>query len=307
MVTFETLTEQEWNRQSKIYPNNISKTEDNRPTEQSFTTWYCSENSIEKTVTQYASDDGSNGKSVSGRTEVCMRNGETYAFETWASWWCGQYGFNASNDGNRIYVISDIPGKGLCCYTKEGKIIWKTRMTSVTDVVVHPDDSVTALTYNGNLVKIDRDGNIVTKRRGFDGRVPRLLSNEIISLCTGDYTLTFLDSYSLEPICKVTFRTLQIEHLHCAAISEKYIVLVGDKRGERINLPGGGHSWERFPVIYLLDRKDNRILYTFDQDFIRENRINNKEDSPVAAHVSLDEDKIVLYQGRQFRKIEITI
>ena len=59
---------------------------------------------------------------------VYYKNGEQYTFECYTDTvFSGQHGIAISDDGERIYVISDI--KGLWCYDKCGNIIWKTRYT----------------------------------------------------------------------------------------------------------------------------------------------------------------------------------
>ncbi len=309
MVTVIPMTYEEWTEASHVRPRNILRVDTDRAAG-GFTTHYAPACSIEKTVAHGADRDYTTaGDPASpGRLEVHMRTGEVYTFAAWATRWCASYGISVSDDGARIYVISDI--KGLGCYTPHGEVLWKTRYTSVTDVVAHPDGSVTALTYNGNVYRMDENGRIVARRKSFDGRPVRLLSNDMVAACTGDYTVTFFDTATLEPICKTPFRKL-LERLDCTAISESCVLLVGTRYGKEIPLPNGGRQWERLPTVCLLDRRDNRVLRVFDHTFVRENCLTEDGGDRLAAYAALEEGKIILYPGARdgmsFRRIEISI
>ncbi len=306
MVTFTALSYAEWKREAYKRPRNILRIEDMRA-ESFFVTEYAPACPIEKTVAHYATVDytSPDEPSVPGRLEVYMRTGEVHSFEAWATWWCADYGINVSDDGERIYVISDL--KGLRCHDREGRLLWKNRYTSITRVLPHSDGSVTALTYNGRVFKFDGKGSIVAKRQAFGDRQATLMSSNIVALCTGDYTVTFFDTETLEPIHKTPFRGL-LENLECTAVSEKYILLVGKRAGAELRLPNGGRRWEKLPTVWLLDRRDNRVLRVFDHTFVEEHHMMDGGGDFLAPCAALDGEKIILYPGAtdgvSFRRME---
>ncbi len=310
-MTVTPLSCAQMEQESKIYPGSILRVEDNRPQENSFTTSYRIENPIEKTVVFPALHEGPDGKPLCVQIRVHMRSGDVYSFACWSTRWCGDCGIQVSNDGKRIYMTSDILGKGLCCCEPEGNMVWKTRYTSVTDVVPHADGSVTALTYNGSIYKIEADGTVSAKKKAFDGRPAKLVSADLISVFTGDYTLSFLNVFSLGPAFKLSLKPLELEALDCVAIDQTHILLCGQKQAQMIPLPSGKFRGIYHPVMYVLHRESKKVLKLFDEEYLFTYGIAYPEANMFAARARLEDEKIILFpgamDGRSFRKIEISL
>ncbi len=300
------LDKAQWEHQSSVYTGSIVAVTDDRPVQDSFTTWYAESNPIQKTVAYPARKAGGPDP---GRLEVFMASGEVYRMESWATRWCGSFGIQASADGSRLYILSDI--KGLCCCTPRGECLWQSMQTAVTRVIPHPDGSITALTFNGKALRMDREGKVLTTLRGI--QAPQPMTRQVIAFLTGEYTLSFLDAFTLEKLQTLRLQPLGIEALHCVALSEQYIFLAGNRAAESRRLPDGKLRWITHPAMYLLRREDLHILREFDEDFIRGMILGVAPEvvTVIVPRARLTEDRLILFpsvpDGKTYRKLELQL
>jgi len=191
-----------------------------------------------------------------GLLTVFYKNGEEYSFECYTdNVFSGQYGINISEDGERIFVISDV--KGLWCYDKYGKVIWKTRYTSAGPVYPHGDGSAAFITTT-HMVLIDSKGKVVKKRALFDG-VRCEMSNRTIAMLTSENVVAVVDLETIEPILKISLQKLNVYHFRELIEAEEFYVLRGTELVECDKLPNGRKRIREKEVIYLLDSCGNVI------------------------------------------------
>lgn len=188
--------------------------------------------------------------SCPGYLTVYYKNGEQCSFECYTDTvFSGQFGITVSDDGERIYVISDV--KGLWCYDKHGKIIWKTRYTSAGQVYPHRDGMVTCVTGT-HIILLDASGKPIKKRTLFDG-VRHPMSAKIIGILTSENVATVLDVQTLEPIQKISLSKLNIYSLHEIIEADKYYIVRGSELIGMFDMPNGKRDVRQKEVIYLID------------------------------------------------------
>lgn len=172
---------------------------------------YPSNKHVEKIVS-YTCDfevvDNSIKFKKAGRIEVYMRNGDKYLFDAWPTVYCSQWGISVSDDGKYIYVISDL--KGLWCYTYDGKIVWKTRYTSVTHTIVHSDNKLTCI-MNKKLAVIDLNGKIVNQRPIMDYKGYKA-SEDYITANTSENIIAVFNSKTLDIIDKISIKDIGLKY-----------------------------------------------------------------------------------------------
>lgn len=202
-------------RISKIYePNNYH-----------FVTEYLDNPYIEKTIA-YACKTDYNRKLIRmGRMEVYLRNGEQYAFESWVTGsYCAQYGIQVSLDGQYIYVISD--EKGLWCYTYKGELLWKTRYTSVSYVIPHPDNHITCVTSNKLLI-LGHAGEVIKQVPLYREGMCNPVSQQVIVGNISETVIALFDSFSLEVLCKISLKKLGLKYFNTVSLSEDILSIDG--------------------------------------------------------------------------------
>lgn len=180
------------------------------PNNYHFITEYPGNQHIEKTISYGCKTDHNKQLIQMGRIEVNLRNGDQYSFECWVTGaYCAQYGIQVSHDGQYIYVISD--ERGLWCYTYKGELVWKTRYTSVSYVIPHPNNHITCVTTTKLLI-LDSTGKIIKEvpiyREGMTGMV----SEQIIVANTSETIIALFDSYSLYVLHKISLKTLGLKY-----------------------------------------------------------------------------------------------
>lgn len=184
-----------------------------------------------------------------GSLTVYYKNGEQYSFECYTDTvFSGQHGITISDDGEKIYVISDI--KGLWCYDKHGKIIWKTRYTSAGKVYPHNDGTVTCVTGT-HLILLDTNGKPIKKKALFDG-VRHPMSAKTIGILTSENVAAVIDVKTLEPILKVSLSKINIYRFREIIEADEYYVVRGTELIGIFDLPNGKRDVREKEVIYLL-------------------------------------------------------
>lgn len=201
-----------------------------------------------------------------GSLTVYYKNGEQYSFACYTDTvFSGQFGITVSDDGERIYVISDV--KGLWCYDKHGNVIWKTRYTSAGQVYPHRDGTVTCVTGR-HLILLDENGKPIKKRVKFDG-VDCEISEKTIGILTSENVAAIIDVQTLEPILKISLSKLNIDRFRDIIEAGEYYVLQGCERIGIFDLPDGKRDIREKEVIYLLSnngdvlRKIENPTWTF--------------------------------------------
>ena len=201
-----------------------------------------------------------------GSLTVYYKNGEQYSFACYTDTvFSGQFGITVSDDGERIYVISDV--KGLWCYDKHGNVIWKTRYTSAGQVYPHRDGTVTCVTGR-HLILLDENGKPIKKRVKFDG-VDCEMSEKTIGILTSENVAAIIDVQTLEPILKISLSKLNIDRFRDIIEAGEYYVLQGYERIGIFDLPDGKRDIREKEVIYLLSnngdvlRKIENPTWTF--------------------------------------------
>ena len=175
-----------------------------------FITEYPGNDYIEKTVTYLCELDSYDGQNKPGRIEVHMRNGRRYIIECWVTYYTTQYGIQVSHDGQFVYVNSD--EKGLWCYTYRGELVWKTRYTSVSYVIPHPNNSITCVTTTKILI-IDCMGNIIKQVPIYREGMSEMASDTIIVSNTSENVISVFDGYSLNVLYKISLKALGLDYI----------------------------------------------------------------------------------------------
>ena len=217
-----------------------------------------------------------------GSLTVYYKNGEQYTFECYTDTvFGGQHGIAISDDGVRIYVISNI--KGLWCYDKCGKIIWKTRYTSAGKVYPHDDGTVTCVTGT-HIILLDTNGKPIKKKALFDG-VCHPMSAKAIGILTSENVAAVIDVKTLEPIVKISLSKLNIYHFREIIEADEYYVVRGTELIGIFDLPNGKREVREKEVIFLLNNSGNVI-----------HKIENPQWACVSrAYVDRENGEIVLY------------
>ena len=193
-----------------------------------FVTEYPDHAVIEKTVAYgYELNDKLEISKI-GRLTVYLRNGEQHSFDCWVSTiYCGQFGINVSDDGQYIYVISD--EKGLWCYTYKGKIVWKTRYTSVGHIIINENNTITCITSTKLLV-LDKNGKLVNERKIVQYHAEKASENMIYVALTNT-TVALIDSQTLDILWKSQLKKLGLEKSRYAVVRGANLEI----RGENAN------------------------------------------------------------------------
>lgn len=217
-----------------------------------------------------------------GSLTVYYKNGEQCSFECYTDTvFSGQFGITVSDDGERIYVISDV--KGLWCYDKHGKIIWKTRCTSAGQVYPHRDGMVTCVTGT-HIILLDASGKPIKKRTLFDG-VRHPMSAKTIGILTSENVAAVIDVKTLEHIVKISLSKLSIYHFRQIIEADEYYVVRGTELIGIFDLPNGKRDVREKEVIYLLRHNGDVI-----------NKIENPGWTYVSrAYVDRETNEVVLY------------
>ena len=184
-----------------------------------------------------------------GSLTVYYKKGEQHSFACYTDTvFSGQHGITVSDDGERIYVISDV--KGLWCYDKHGNVIWKTRYTSAGQVYPHRDGTLTCVTGT-HLILLDENGKPIKKRVKFDG-VDCEMSEKTIGILSSENVVAVIDVQTLEPILKISLSKLNIDRFRDIIEAGEYYVLQGCERIGIFDLPNGKRDIREKEVIYLL-------------------------------------------------------
>ena len=195
-----------------------------------FTTEYPQNLYIEKTVAfGYQLDDNLKFTEM-GNLTIYMRDGRSYSFDCWVDTiYCGQFGINVSEDGTRIYVISD--EKGLWCYSCDGKIIWKTRYTSVGDVIVNSNGTITCITST-KIIQLDENGKLINNRKILPYYASKASEN-ILYVALSELKVALLDCETLDIIWETSLKKMNLDSSR-EAIIYKNILIISGIRGTRI-------------------------------------------------------------------------
>ena len=160
-----------------------------------------------------------------GKLTVYMKDGTTYAFECWAdAVYCGQFGINVSDDGPRIYVISD--EKGLWCYSYKGEILWKTRYTSAGDVIVNANGTLTCITGN-KIILLDGNGKLITSRKILPYLASKASENMIYAAIS-ERKAVLIDCETLDIIWQLSINQLGLDSVREAIIYKNKLILFGE-------------------------------------------------------------------------------
>lgn len=189
-----------------------------------FITEYPDNKYIEKTITYICETDTNRNIIKNGKTIVCMRNGEQYEFETYATFYCSQFGIQVSDDGQYIYVISD--EKGLWCYTYKGEIVWKTRYTSVSEVFPHPNNNITCI-LSTKLLILDNSGKIIKQVNTYCGCIPDKVSDEVIAAHKSENIVALFDSMTLEVLHKISIKKLELDYFNTMELKGNILTIHG--------------------------------------------------------------------------------
>ena len=190
-----------------------------------FITEYPENKYIEKTIA-YACKMSLDRQLIKmGRMEVYLRNGETYSFESWVTGsYCAQYGIQVSEDGRFIYVISD--EKGLWCYTYKGELVWKTRYTSVSYVIPHPNHHITCVTTTKLLI-LDSNGKIIKQVPIYREGWCEPASERMLVANTSETIIALFDSFSLDMLYKISIKKLGLKSFFAADLSGDILTVKG--------------------------------------------------------------------------------
>lgn len=247
-----------------------------------YLTEYIDHPTVIKSIAIGAKRDEAYDVSGPGFLTVYYKNGEQYSFECYTDTvFSGQHGITISDDGEKIYVISDI--KGLWCYDKHGKIIWKTRYTSAGKVYPHNDGTVTCVTGT-HLILLDTNGKPIKKKALFDG-VRHPMSAKTIGILTSENVAAVIDVKTLEPILKVSLSKINIYRFREIIEADEYYVVRGTELIGIFDLPNGKRDVREKEVIYLLRHNGDVI-----------NKIENPGWTYVSrAYVDRETNEVVLY------------
>ena len=195
-----------------------------------FITEYPKHSCIEKTVALGYCRNENLEISEMGSLSVYMRDGRSYSFECWVSTvYCGQFGINVSEDGTRIYVISE--EKGLWCYSNDGKILWKTKYTSVGDVIVNSNGTITCITST-KIIQLDENGKPINNRKILPYHACKASEN-IIYIAISCSRVALIDSETLDIIWEAYIRKMNLDESR-EAIIYKNILIISGLRNMRI-------------------------------------------------------------------------
>lgn len=247
-----------------------------------YLTEYIDHPTVIKSIAIGAKRDEAYDVSGPGSLTVYYKNGEQYSFECYTDTvFSGQHGITISDDGEKIYVISDI--KGLWCYDKHGKIIWKTRYTSAGKVYPHNDGTVTCVTGT-HMILLDTNGKPIKKKALFDG-VRHPMSAKTIGILTSENVAAVIDVKTLEPILKVSLSKINIYRFREIIEADEYYVVRGTELIGIFDLPNGKRDVREKEVIYLLRHNGDVI-----------NKIENPGWTYVSrAYVDRETNEVVLY------------
>ena len=247
-----------------------------------YLTEYVDHPTVEKSIAIGAKRDEAYDVIGLGSLTVCYKNGEQYSFECYTDTvFSGQHGITISDDGEKIYVISDI--KGLWCYDKHGKIIWKTRYTSAGKVYPHNDGTVTCVTGT-HIILLDTNGKPIKKKALFDG-VRHPMSAKTIGILTSENVAAVLNVQTLEPIQKISLSKLNIYRFREIVEADEYYVVRGTELIGIFDLPNGKRDVREKEVIYLIRHNGDVI-----------NKIENPGWTYVSrAYVDRSTNEVVLY------------
>ena len=232
---------------------------DERTGRQGFVSEYPYHPLIEKTETIGAVHDYADDTDKPGQISVHFRSGTDglYAFECWATGWCEQFGINVSADGTKVYVISDL--KGLWCYSVQGELLWKTRLTTASHVFDNRDGTITCMT-SSNLVMLDSNTGKVLKKRSVIPYDSDKISPSLIAAAISDNTVAIIDSVSLEILQKISLRKLGIDRYDAVAVNDRRIAISGVSE-QFVDVPNQSRRRiieEHF--LFLLDRETVQVI-----------------------------------------------
>ena len=199
---------------------NVSYITDNRNYTIGFVTEYPQNAYIEKTVVT----EEKTSEAPHSVLTVHLRKGEIHSFTCFASVvYCGQFGINVSDDGSLIYVISD--DKGLWCYTYRGEIVWKTRYTSVGEVIINTDGTITCISSN-KLIRLNNRGEKIEEQKIYPYRAVKASEN-IIYAHISEKTVALIDSQTLAILWKHNLAKLGLTDSYKAIIHENLLIIYG--------------------------------------------------------------------------------
>jgi hypothetical protein len=199
-----------------------------------FTTEYPQHSYIEKTVAFcYCRNENSEILEM-GKLTVYMRDGTSHSFDCWVSAaYCGQFGINVSDDGSRIYVISD--EKGLWCYSYDGKILWKTKYTSVGDVIVNSNGTITCITST-KIIQLDENGKTINSRKILPYHACKASEN-IIYIAISCSKVALVDSETMDIIWEASIRKMNLDDSRDAIIYENILIISGLRESRILYVP----------------------------------------------------------------------
>ena len=138
--------------------------------------------------------------------------------------YCGQFGINVSDDGSRIYVISS--EKGLWCYRFDGKILWKTRYTSVGDVILNANGTITCITSN-KIILLDENGKLLNSRKILAYHASKASEN-MIYIAISERKAALIDCETLDVLWQVSLTQLGLDSAREAIIYKNKLILFGE-------------------------------------------------------------------------------
>lgn len=195
-----------------------------------FTTEYPNHLYIEKTVAFGYQLNENLEITEMGNLTVYMKDGRSFSFDCWVSTiYCGQFGINVSEDGTRIYVISD--EKGLWCYSCDGEIIWKTRYTSVGDVIVNSNGTITCITSK-KIIQLDDKGKLINSKKILPYDAVKASKNTLYISISG-LRKALLDCETFDIIWEFSISDVNLDSSR-EAIIYKHILIISGLRGSRI-------------------------------------------------------------------------
>jgi hypothetical protein len=199
-----------------------------------FTTEYPRHLYVEKIVVFGFQVNGNLDITEMGKLTVYMRDGTNYSFDCWADTvYCGQFGINISDDGTRIYVNS--PEKGLWCYSYNGEIIWKTRYTSVGDVIVNPNGTITCIAST-KIVLLNENGKVINSRKILPYHASKASEN-IIYIAISNSKVALLDCETLDIIWETSLNEMDLDSSRAAIIYRDMLIISGCRRSRMLYIP----------------------------------------------------------------------
>ena len=188
-----------------------------------FITEYPDNKHIEKTITYDCETDGNRQLIKMGKIEVYLRNGEQYSFECWVTYYASQFGTQVSHDGQYVYANSD--EKGLWCYTYKGDLVWKTRYTSVSYVIPHPNNNVTCVTTTKLLV-LDSTGKVIKQVPIYREGMSEMASDNVIVANISETIIALFDGITLDVLCKISLKTLGLMYICRAELRDNMLTIL---------------------------------------------------------------------------------